>query len=173
MNDINNAELPLYFHRLLSHADDMENDPEVSIPVAVETVGREQVEYLTVENIENLETSSSLSNSQDSYMREINQGNNKSNLELNIPEMPIPSSFIYQPVHITPVTVLNFHLEPITVKIQALYNQMNSLILHNSPEIHIPWIVRNLIVQFVFRVAVKHTTVLYVSELSTHCVVFK
>ena len=92
MNDINNAELPLYFHRLLSHADDMENDPEVSIPVAIEPVGREQVEYLTVENIENLETSSSLSNSQDSYMREINQGNNKSNLELNIPEMPIPSS---------------------------------------------------------------------------------
>ena len=57
----------------------MENDPEVSIHVAIEPVGREQVKFQTVENIDNLETSSFLNNSQDSKRREINQGNQISN----------------------------------------------------------------------------------------------
>ena len=57
----------------------MENDPEVSIHVAIEPVGRVQVKFQTVENIDNLETSSFLHNSQDSKMREINQGNQISN----------------------------------------------------------------------------------------------
>ena len=41
----------------------MENDPEVSIHVAIEPVGRVQVKFQTVENIDNLETSSFLNNS--------------------------------------------------------------------------------------------------------------
>ena len=59
----------------------MENDPDISVPVAIDSVGCELVEHQTVESIDNLEASSSnLCYSQNSYMREINQGNIKSNL---------------------------------------------------------------------------------------------
>ena len=65
---------PLFFHRLLSHADDMANYHEAFSALHIEHLDIANQIILTEENTDHLEASgSNLSCSQDSYMRDINQ----------------------------------------------------------------------------------------------------
>ena len=113
---------PLFFYRLDSYADDMENYHEAFYPLYIEHLDIATSNLLTEKNTDHLEASgSNLSFSQDSYMVDINQGNILlySHIELDNPKTQCPKS---NPQHDLPYSTTTTSIPVPTCS----YSPMNS-----------------------------------------------